>query len=504
MKKKLISCMLSAAMLISYTAVPVVNAEETESTVSWTENLDRGLVAVPVSGGMYLSWRLFEDEDARFGSGSENVSFDIYRDGEKIATECNTTNYIDADGTTSAVYAVVPSGESYDSLLTKINSVEGNTVSVNGAQIGAKVYAAKYSENTLDKVAVFNISKLGEQTFTADFEIDKAFLWDGIKPIENEINGTSLMINSGYISIPLDKPADVTLADGNTYSYSANDASCGDVDGDGEYEIILKWDCNGQDNSNDGYTGNVYLDAYKLDGTKLWRIDLGQNIRGGAHYTQFLVYDFDGDGKAETACKTAPGSKDSTGSYVTKASKTEAIANVTDEVNETSYVNEGGRILTGAEYYTVFDGNGKAIDTIDYPFPRGNVGSWGNNESYGNRVDRFLGAVAYLDGVNPYIISVRGYYAKTTVAAMRLEDGKLTVAHTFTTATAGTQYEGQGNHNITVADVDNDGKDEIISGSICWEDDLSLKWCSGRGHGDALHIGDYDPTHEGLEYFSVH
>ena len=221
------------------------------------------------------------------------------------------------------------------------------------------------------------------------------------------------------------------------------------------------------------------------------------------HYTQFLVYDFDGDGKAELACKTAPGSKDSAGSFVTKSSHLRDIKNVTDEINNTSYVNTGGRILEGDEYYTVFGSDGKAIDTIYYPFPRGNVSSWGNNEHYGNRVDRFLGAVAYLDGIHPYMISVRGYYGKTTVAAMRLIDGVLSVEKTFTTEDYNGKYEGQGNHNITVADVDDDGRDEIITGSICWDDDLSLKWCSGRGHGDAQHIGNYDPTHKGFEYFSV-
>lgn len=323
--------------------------------------------------------------------------------------------------------------------------------------------------------------------------IDNGIQCDAVKPLSNS-----------YFDIMLDKPADVTLADGVTYSYSANDASCGDLDGDGQYEVILKWDCHAQDNSNGGYTGNVLLDAYKLDGTKLWRIDLGQNIRAGAHYTQFLVYDFDGDGKAELACKTAPGSKDSAGSFVTKSSHVRDIMNVSDTINNTSYVNTGGRILEGDEYYTVFGSDGKAIDTIYYPFPRGNVASWGSNEDYGNRVDRFLGAVAYLDGVHPYMISVRGYYGKTTVAAMRLIDGALSAEKTFTTDDYKGKYEGQGNHNITVADVDDDGRDEIITGAICWDDDLSLKWCSGRGHGDALHIGNYDPTHKGLEYFTVH
>lgn len=109
-----------------------------------------------------------------------------------------------------------------------------------------------------------------------------------------------------YHSVPLDKPAGGTTPKGESYTYSANDASVGDVDGDGQYELILKWDpSNSKDNSQDGYTGDVLIDAYKLDGTKLWRINLGKNIRAGAHYTQFMVYDLDGDGKAEVAMKTS-------------------------------------------------------------------------------------------------------------------------------------------------------------------------------------------------------
>lgn len=164
-----------------------------------------------------------------------------------------------------------------------------------------------------------------------------------------------------YHSVPLDKPAGGTAPKGEAYTYSANDASVGDLDGDGQYELILKWDpSNSKDNSQDGYTGDVLIDAYKLDGTKLWRINLGKNIRAGAHYTQFMVYDLDGDGKAEVAMKTADGTKDGPGKVIGDANA--------------DYRNEQGRVLSGPEYLTVFQGStGKELVTANFEPARGNV-----------------------------------------------------------------------------------------------------------------------------------
>src|SRR5690606_9636841 len=172
--------------------------------------------------------------------------------------------------------------------------------------------------------------------------------------------------------------------------------SVGDLDGDGRYEIVLKWEpTNDKDNSQSGYPGPVLIDAYELDGTLLWRINLGINIRAGAHYTQFQVYDYDGDGRAEVAMKTADGTRDGTGAVIGSANA--------------DYRNSSGYVLSGPEYLTVFDGRtGRALDTVDYVPPRGNVSSWG--DSYGNRVDRFLAGTAYLDGKRPSMIFSRGYY----------------------------------------------------------------------------------------------
>ncbi|AZK49128.1 G-D-S-L family lipolytic protein [Paenibacillus lentus] len=294
-----------------------------------------------------------------------------------------------------------------------------------------------------------------------------------------------------YLAIPLQKPADAYTKDGQPYTYIAGDASVGDLDGDGEYEIVLMWSpSNAKDNSQSGYTGIVYLDAYKLDGTRLWRINLGHNIRAGAHYSPFLVYDLDGDGKAEVVLKTADGTLDGQGKVIGDASK--------------DHRNSSGYVLLGDEFLTVFDGEtGAALSTVDYDPPRGDVGAWG--DTYGNRVDRFLAAVAYLDGEHPSVIFSRGYYTRTVLAAYSFKDGQLTKQWRFDTNDDGNgSYVGQGNHNLSVGDVDNDGKDEIIFGAITIDDNGQILYSTNLGHGDAIHFGDLDPTRPGLEVFGVH
>ena len=289
-----------------------------------------------------------------------------------------------------------------------------------------------------------------------------------------------------YLNIALDRPAGGTTPVGEAYTYSPNDCSVGDLDGDGEYEIIVKWDpSNAKDNSQAGYTGNVYIDAYKLNGTKLWRIDLGRNIRAGAHYTQFMVYDLDGDGKAEMACKTADGTIDGAGIVIGDPNA--------------DYRNTGGYILTGPEFLTIFNGlTGAAMATTNYLPARGTVTAWGDN--YGNRVDRFIAAVAYLDGARPSLIMGRGYYTRLVRVAWDWRNGQLTHRWTFDSNTAGNNfYAGQGNHQMTIGDVDGDGKDEIFNGSSAINDNGNGLWTNGMGHGDALHLADMDPDRPGQE-----
>nr|WP_049564336.1 rhamnogalacturonan lyase [Streptomyces sp. SBT349] len=290
----------------------------------------------------------------------------------------------------------------------------------------------------------------------------------------------ALQLPNAQTDIPIDSPGG---------DYAANDASVGDLDGDGELEIVLKWDpANAKDNSQAGTTGNVYLDAYTLGGDRLWRIDLGRNIRAGAHYTQFQVFDYDGDGSAEVAAKTADGTVDGTGAVIGNAGA--------------DHRNGDGYVLEGPEFLTMFDGaTGAAVDTVDYVPGRGDVCSWG--DCYGNRVDRFLAGTAYLDGQSPSLIMARGYYTRAVVAAWDFDGSSLTQRWVFDSDDAGGQYEEQGSHSLSVGDVDGDGRDEIVYGAMAVDDDGDPLWNADTRHGDAQHLGDFDPGNEGLEYFKV-
>ncbi|MEU8424890.1 cellulose binding domain-containing protein [Micromonospora sp. NPDC048835] len=307
---------------------------------------------------------------------------------------------------------------------------------------------------------------------------------------EQAASAPALQFANGYLDVPLQVPAGGTTPSGESYSYSANDASVGDLNGDGSYEIVLKWDpSNAKDNSQSGYTGNVYVDAYTLTGSRLWRIDLGRNIRAGAHYTQFQVYDYDGDGRAEVAMKTADGTRSGTGQLIGSSSA--------------DYRNSSGYVLSGPEYLTMFNGQTGAIaSTVTYDPPRGTVSSWG--DSYGNRVDRFLAGTAYLDGQRPSLIMARGYYTRAVIAAWDFRNGTLTKRWTFDSNSSGNgAAAGQGNHQLSVADVDGDGRQEIVYGAATIDDNGRLLHSTGNGHGDALHVGDLDPGRTGLEVFKV-
>ena len=307
-----------------------------------------------------------------------------------------------------------------------------------------------------------------------------------------------------YKKIHLDRPQGGTSPSGGKhesreYTYTPSDISVGDVDGDGEYEYILKWfPTNAADNSHFRYTGNTLIDCYKLDGTRLWRIDLGQNIRSGNHYTQFIVYDFDGDGKAEMICKTAPGTIDGAGNAVLMGT-----AKVTDDYR-TKSGNYAGTVMSGPEYLTVFNGmTGEAVSTIAYNPPRSintmDKNGWGDD--YANRSDRYLAGVAYLDGEHPSALFCRGYYRHAYVWAVDFDGTQLTERWLHSSDVEGEGLWGEGTHSLSVADVDGDGCDELIFGAACLDHDGTVRYRTGGGHGDALHVADMLPGREGLEVF---
>ncbi len=310
-----------------------------------------------------------------------------------------------------------------------------------------------------------------------------------------------------FICIPLKTPEGGVTPDGRGYRYSANDASVGDVDGDGEYEIVLKWDpSNSHDNSHEGFTGPVLIDCYKLSGEFLWRINLGKNIRAGAHYTQFMVYDFDGDGKAEVAMKTADGTRDGAGVVIGDSTANHVMAGVIDKSINGKMPSKptaiAGRILQGPEFLTMFEGaTGKALATVPYTPARGNVSEWG--DSYGNRCDRFLAGVAYLDGQHPSLLMCRGYYTQSFIAAYDWDGTKLSLRWLFDSQNE-RGYSGQGNHNLRIGDVDGDGCDEITYGSMAVDHDGKGLYTTRMGHGDAIHQYAFFPDSEDLQIWDVH
>jgi len=350
---------------------------------------------------------------------------------------------------------------------------------------------------TGDKEAIkLNATPLTEGTNYIDTKVDFKFSQTYfIKPIRKGIEQAAsksvvLPVNVAtkqYIEIPLQTPA----------GYTPNDMSAGDLDGDGEYDLVLHQTGRGRDNSSNGFTDPPIFQAYKMDGTFLWQINLGKNIREGAHYTQFMVYDLDGDGCAEFACKTADGTVDGKGKVIGDSTK--------------NWVNRNGRILDGPEFFTIFSGKtGEALATTAYLPSRGSLGGWGGkggngkNDSTGNRVDRYNACIAYLDGIHPSIVMCRGYYGRTVLAAWDWRNGQLTSRWVFDTKDGKNPYSGMGNHGLSVADVDGDGKDEIVYGAMVVDDDGKGLYTTGLRHGDALHVSDLDPDRPGLEVFGVH
>ena len=393
------------------------------------ENLNRGVVAIRIGEKVIVSWRLLTSDTA-------SEPFDVYRDGQKM---------------------------------NKTPLTKGGTFFVD--------------EQPSKKDAVYEVRggvKNGKYKLFADAP-------------------------EGYLPVKIQKPAGGVTPDGETYTYSANDASVADVDGDGQYEILLKWEpSNAHDNAHDGFTGPTIFDCYKIVNSKLlWRVDMGINIRSGAHYVPFIFYDLDGDGRAELIVRTSDGTRDGVGKVIGDGKADYRHRAPADAQNPSPerewgrYNRHGrpmtGRILTGNEYITVFNGlTGEAMDTKPYIPERGNLSDWGDN--YANRSDRMLAAVGYLDGKHASALFCRGYYTRTVIAAWDWDGKQLKQHWVFDTNDEGTgkdgkpqsSYAGQGNHNLRVADVDGDGCDEIIYGSMAVDNDGKGLYNTGMGHGDAI------------------
>ncbi|MDR7333812.1 rhamnogalacturonan lyase [Roseateles asaccharophilus] len=442
---------LGYRVITGMAALGLATGLSAQTPARWLEFLDRGAVAVPAQdGGVLVSWRLLATD-------APGTEFDVYRDGEKLNARPLTgaTNLVDKAGSPRATYVVK-------------TRVQGKDVATSAP----------------------------------------APVWAG-----------------GRLSLPLQPPAGGTTPAGEAYSYTAGEASVADLDGDGRYEFILKWDpTNAKDNAFGGYTGEVYLDAYQLDGRRMWRINLGPNIRAGAHYTQFQVYDYDGDGRAELAVRTSDGTVDGTGQVLGDAKadwrESDGERPTRDRTGAKVLANGSmvatmqGRIVKGPEFLTMFDGlTGKALASAPYwpaRDPRTDAPTeaqmkevW--DDGYANRSDRYLAGTAYLDGERPSIVMARGYYGRTTLAAWDWRDGKLTRRWTFDSAEGDQRaFGGQGNHQLSVADVDGDGRDEIIYGAMTVDDNGKGLWTSGLLHGDAMAVGDLDPTRPGLERFGAH
>lgn len=391
-----------------------------------TDVLDRGLVAVKTTGGVYCSWRILGEE-------YYDVQYNIYRDDTKINSEpLSVSNFTDKSGTTSSKYTV-------EAVVRGVAQAKSAAVTP---------WAAGYKEIAMDHGSL-------------------------------------------------------------TSTFIPNDACVADVDGDGELEILLKFD-----NSSDasagympgGYNGEyAIVEVYKLDGTKLWWLDFGPNMADFQNNENNIVaYDWDGDGKAEAVMRAADGT-----TIHMADGTTYVVGDKTKNYRNTSGSSGQWFIYRGDEFLLYLNGEtGKPYQCMEYPLKRLESGEtnleavWG--DGYGHRSSKHFFGAPFLDGRKPSIFLARGIYTQHKMIALDVNPTthELTERWRWNCKTSGSSWYGQGFHNYGIADVDWDGRDEIVFGSMVIDDNGKGLSTTGLGHGDAQHCGDLDPFSHGQEIFT--
>ncbi len=303
-----------------------------------------------------------------------------------------------------------------------------------------------------------------------------------VNGVEQQTEESASVWSKNYIDIPVRK------INGGYNNYILNDASVGDLDGDGEYEIVVKRLATGGVESNDYH----FLEAYEMDGTFLWAVNMGPNIYNDVEFN-FLVWDLDCDGKAEVILRTSDGFIDGIGNNNGDANN-DGIINYRHSISSAGYRTEG------PDYLSVLEGmTGKELDRANY-IPRGNLADWGNAKDGGHRATKCMFTVAYQDGKNPSVVISRGIYERIVLESWKFENGSLSKKWNFD-SNSNADFAKQGYHNLTQGDVDSDGKDEVNYGSMVMDDNGQGLYSTKLGHGDAQHLTDINPYRDGLEFF---
>ena len=259
-----------------------------------------------------------------------------------------------------------------------------------------------------------------------------------------------------YLSIPLDG------------DYDFQQVGVADLDGDGTFEYVIKQpNFNADPYQHPGYwkpsTTTYKIEAYRLDGTMMWRYDMGWSIEAGIWYSPWIVYDVDGDGRAEVYCKAGEGDPR----------------------------DEKGLVQTGPEYLVKLDGQtGKVISRTTW-LPRDGY------PSYNYYCRNFL-TVAYLDGNTPALIMQRGTYNLIRTKALDKDFNQIWL---WESTQEKEKYHGQGSHGLITADIDADGRDELVIGAAVLDDNGKGLWTLEMGHPDVCYVADIDPSNLSLEVF---